>query len=165
MPCYFVSSGIEIPMTNQTFDFIWNGFGNKELTDSETSSSSEEGDKTGSLVEKARNAEWRKYLGPFPSRASLRYFPKRAAFSAPLAGGSSELSPGAERASVIASGVLSADTLLLGASFPWLDLLLEGRGLSSLELWALHNLSPPLVIFTSRSHPSTTQVCLAACPS
>ena len=24
-------------MTNQTFDFIWNGFGNKELTDSETS--------------------------------------------------------------------------------------------------------------------------------
>ena len=39
MPCYFVSSGIEIPMTNQTFDFIWNGFGNKELTDSETSSS------------------------------------------------------------------------------------------------------------------------------
>ena len=60
MPCSFVSSGIEIPMTNQTFHFIWNGFGNKELTDSETSSSSEEGDKTGSLVEKARNAEWRK---------------------------------------------------------------------------------------------------------
>ena len=60
MPCYFVSNGIEIPMTNETFDFIWNGFGNKELTDSETSSSSEEGDKTGSLVEKARNAEWRK---------------------------------------------------------------------------------------------------------
>ena len=41
MPCYFVSSGVEIPMTNQTFDFIWNGFGNKELTDSETSSSEE----------------------------------------------------------------------------------------------------------------------------
>ena len=60
MPCYFVSSGVEIPMTNETFDVIWNGFGNKELTDSETSSSSEEGDKTGSLVEKARNAEWRK---------------------------------------------------------------------------------------------------------
>ena len=58
MPCYFVSSGVEIPMTNETFDVIWNGFGNKELTDSETSSSSEEGDKTGSLVEKARNAEW-----------------------------------------------------------------------------------------------------------
>ena len=34
-------------MTNQTFDVIWNGFGDKELTDSETSSSSEEGDKTG----------------------------------------------------------------------------------------------------------------------
>ena len=31
-------------MTNQTFDVIWNGFGDKELTDSETSSSSEEGD-------------------------------------------------------------------------------------------------------------------------
>ena len=60
MPCYFVSSGVEIPMTNETFDVIWDGFGNKELTDSETSSSSEEGDKTGSLVEKARNAEWRK---------------------------------------------------------------------------------------------------------
>ena len=47
-------------ITNQTFDVIWKGFGNKELTDSETSSSSEEGDKRGSLVEKARNAEWRK---------------------------------------------------------------------------------------------------------
>jgi hypothetical protein len=41
-------------MTNETFDFISNGFGNKELTDSEASSSSEEGDKTGLLVEKAR---------------------------------------------------------------------------------------------------------------
>ena len=29
MPCYFVSSGVEIPMTNETFDLIWNGFGNK----------------------------------------------------------------------------------------------------------------------------------------
>jgi len=37
MPCYLVSSGVEIPMTNETFAFIWNGFGNKELTDSETS--------------------------------------------------------------------------------------------------------------------------------
>ena len=60
MPCYFVSSGVETQMTNETFDFIWNSFGSKELTDSDTSSSSEEGDKTGSLVEKARNAEWRK---------------------------------------------------------------------------------------------------------
>ena len=42
MPSYFVSNGVEIPMTNETFDFIWNGFGNKELTDSETVSSSEE---------------------------------------------------------------------------------------------------------------------------
>ena len=60
MPCYFVSSGVEIPMTNQTFDCVWNGFGNKELTDSKTSSSSEEGDKKGSFVEKTRHAEWRK---------------------------------------------------------------------------------------------------------
>ena len=29
-------------MTNETFAFIWNGFGNKELNDSETSSSFEE---------------------------------------------------------------------------------------------------------------------------
>ena len=36
MPCYFVSNGVEIPMTNETFDVICNGFGNKELTDSET---------------------------------------------------------------------------------------------------------------------------------
>ena len=47
-------------ITNQTFDVVWNGFGNKELIDSGTFSSSEEGDKRGSLVEKARNAEWRK---------------------------------------------------------------------------------------------------------
>ena len=52
MPCYFVSNGVEIPMTNETFDFIWNGFRNKELTDSETSSSSEEGDKANSSVNK-----------------------------------------------------------------------------------------------------------------
>ena len=44
MPCYFVSNGVEMSMTDETFDFIWNGFGNKELTDSETSSLSEESD-------------------------------------------------------------------------------------------------------------------------
>ena len=55
MPCYFVSDGIEIPMTNETFDFIWNGFGNKELTDSETSSS-EESYKANSSVNKNTNA-------------------------------------------------------------------------------------------------------------
>ena len=60
MPCYFVSNGVEMSITNQTFDVIWNGFRNKELTDSETSSSSEEGGKTGSSGEKARSAEWRK---------------------------------------------------------------------------------------------------------
>ena len=27
MPCYFVSNGVEMSMSNQTFDFIWNGFG------------------------------------------------------------------------------------------------------------------------------------------
>ena len=50
MPCCFVSSGVEIPMTNEAFDLIWNSFGNKELTDSETSSSSEETYKTNSSV-------------------------------------------------------------------------------------------------------------------
>ena len=60
MPCYFLSSGVEIPMTNEAFDFISNNFGNKELTDSETSSSSEEGAKTSSFVDNAKNAEWRK---------------------------------------------------------------------------------------------------------
>ena len=50
MPCYFVSNGVEMSMTNQTFDFIWNNFGNKELTDSETSSSSEESYKANSSV-------------------------------------------------------------------------------------------------------------------
>ena len=35
MPCYFVSNGVEMSMSNQTFDFIWNGFGNKEFVDSE----------------------------------------------------------------------------------------------------------------------------------
>ena len=47
-------------MTNQAFDFLWNGFGNKELTDGKTSSCSAEGGKKGSLVEKTRHAEWRK---------------------------------------------------------------------------------------------------------
>ena len=49
-------------MTNETFDFISNGFGNKELPDSEASSSSEEGDKTGLLVEKARKC-WMEKTG------------------------------------------------------------------------------------------------------
>ena len=60
MPCYFLSNGIEMAMTDETFGFIWNGFGNKELTDSETSSLSEESDKKGSFVENAKRAEWRK---------------------------------------------------------------------------------------------------------
>ena len=59
MPCYFVSNGVEIPMTNETFGFIWNGFGNKELIDSETSSA-EESYKANSSVNKNTNAEWRK---------------------------------------------------------------------------------------------------------
>ena len=78
MPCYFVSNGVEMSMTNQTFDVIWNGFGNKELTDSETSSSSEEGDKTGSFVEKAINAEWRKQDDGYYNRKpnDKQYFQK-----------------------------------------------------------------------------------------
>ena len=60
MPFYFVSNGVEMSMTNQTFGSIWNGFRNKELTDSEMSSSSQEGGKTISFGEKARSAEWRK---------------------------------------------------------------------------------------------------------
>ena len=54
MPCYFVSNGVEMSMTDETFDFIWNSFGNRELTDSETSSLSEEGDKSGSFVDRAK---------------------------------------------------------------------------------------------------------------
>ena len=46
-------------MTNQAFDFIWNGFGNNELTDSETSSS-EKSYKAISSVNKNTNADWRK---------------------------------------------------------------------------------------------------------
>ena len=42
MRCYFVSSGAEIPMTNETFAFIWNGFGNKEFNNNEMVSSFEE---------------------------------------------------------------------------------------------------------------------------
>ena len=57
MPCYFVSSGVEIPMTNETFDFIWNSFGNKELTDSETSLS--ENYKAVSSVQKPAKPQWR----------------------------------------------------------------------------------------------------------
>ena len=60
MPCYLVSSGVEIPMTNETFDFIWNGFGSKELTDSETVSSSEESYEAISSVQKGAKPQWRK---------------------------------------------------------------------------------------------------------
>ena len=59
MSCYFVSNGLQMPIANQTFDFIWNGFGNKDLIDSETSSS-EESYKANSSVNKNTNAEWRK---------------------------------------------------------------------------------------------------------
>ena len=59
MPCYFVSSGVEIPMTNQTFDLIWSGFGNRDLIDSETSAS-EGSYKANSSANNNTNAEWRK---------------------------------------------------------------------------------------------------------
>ena len=60
MPCYLVSSGVEIPMTNETFDFIWNGFGSKELTDSETVSSSEEIYEAISSVQKPKKKQMEK---------------------------------------------------------------------------------------------------------
>ena len=60
MRCYFVSSGAEIPMMNETFAFIWNGFGNKELNDSETSSSFEESYEAISLVQKPTKPQWRR---------------------------------------------------------------------------------------------------------
>ena len=60
MRCYFVSNGVEIPMTKETFAFIWNGFGNKELNDSETSSSFEESYEAISLVQKPTKPQWRR---------------------------------------------------------------------------------------------------------
>ena len=69
MPCYFVSSGVETQMRNETFDFIWNGFGNKELTDSETSSP-EESYKPISSVNKNTNAEWRRQEDGYYNRKS-----------------------------------------------------------------------------------------------
>ena len=61
MPCYeyFVSSGVEIPITNETFAFIWNGCGDQELTDSETASS-EENYKAISSVQKPTKPQRRK---------------------------------------------------------------------------------------------------------
>ena len=60
MPCYFVSNGVELSMTDETFDFIWNSFRNKELTDSDTSSPSEENYKAISSVQKPAKPQWRK---------------------------------------------------------------------------------------------------------
>ena len=61
MPCYFVSNGVEMSMTDETFDFIWNSFRNKELTDSDTSSSSKENYKAMSSVQKRAKPQWRKH--------------------------------------------------------------------------------------------------------
>ena len=81
MPCYFVSRGVEIPMTNETFDFIWNGFGNKELTDSDSSSSSEESDNPNSSINKNTNAEWRKQDdGYYNTIQRIRIPERRTAF-------------------------------------------------------------------------------------
>ena len=60
MPCYFVSNGVGMPMADETFDFIWNSFGNKEPFDSETSSSSEGGPEIISAVKKLAKPQWRK---------------------------------------------------------------------------------------------------------
>ena len=59
MLCYFVSNGVEIPMINETFGFIWNGFGNKELIESEIFLA-EENYKTNLFINKNTNIEWRK---------------------------------------------------------------------------------------------------------
>ena len=51
MPCHFVSSGVEIPMTNQTLDLIGRVLETHAvLTDSKKSCSYEERDKTGRLL-------------------------------------------------------------------------------------------------------------------
>ena len=47
-------------MPNETFDLLRKNCQNAELSDSEKPSSSEEGDKTATSVEKPANAEWRK---------------------------------------------------------------------------------------------------------
>ena len=77
MPCYLESSGVEIPMTNQTFDFIWSGFSNKELIDSETFSS-EQTYKANSSINKNTNAEWRKQDDGYYNKKTERrnVFPK-----------------------------------------------------------------------------------------
>jgi hypothetical protein len=49
-----------MPMTNETFCFIWRSFGNQELFDSEASSSSEENYTTNSSVEKPAKPQRRK---------------------------------------------------------------------------------------------------------
>ena len=70
-------------MTDETFDFIWNRFGNKELTDSETPSSFEEGVKTCSSGDNAKSAEWRKqddgYYNRKPNDDTYfrRYYPEK----------------------------------------------------------------------------------------
>ena len=78
MPCYFLSSGVEIPMTKETFDFIWNGFLNKELNDSETSSSSEENYKAISSVQKPTKPQCRKQEDGYYNRKpnDEKYFQK-----------------------------------------------------------------------------------------
>ena len=45
VPCFFASNGLEMQMSSETFDLLWNSPLNAELTDSETSSSFGEGDK------------------------------------------------------------------------------------------------------------------------
>ena len=55
-------------MTNETFAFIWNGFGNKELNDSETSSSFEESYEAISLVQKPTKPQWRRQRDGYYNR-------------------------------------------------------------------------------------------------
>ena len=51
MQSYFASNGVETPMTNRAFDLLWNSSPDTEVTDSEWSSSSGEGDTPNSSVE------------------------------------------------------------------------------------------------------------------
>ena len=77
MPCYFVSNGFEMPMTDEAFDLLWNSFPNTELTDGKTHSF-REGCKTVASVGKPANAAWKKQDDGYYNNKSndLDYFNK-----------------------------------------------------------------------------------------
>ena len=59
MPSYLVNSGIKMPMSDDLYDLLWNSLGNIDITDTETSSLTEEVEAT-TPVEKPMNSDWRK---------------------------------------------------------------------------------------------------------